>query len=75
MEHNRGYDVNAFTFKRRPVVLKWFEQFTDPNQAILVEKQIKGWSRNKKAALIEEEWEKLIKYSRNRYKREKEHED
>ena len=70
-EHNSGHDEDAYTFKRRPVSLKWFEQFTDPNQAIIVEKQIKGWSRKKKLALIEEDWEKLVLYSRNKYKREK----
>ena len=70
-EHNVGCDEDAYTYKKRPVVLKWFEQFTDPNQAILIEKQIKGWSRKKKLALIEEDWEKLVTYSRNKYKREK----
>lgn len=69
-EHYRGYDKDAYTFKRRPVVLKWMEQFTDPNHAIAVEKQIKGWSRAKKQALINEEWEDLVKLSRNRYKKE-----
>ena len=70
-DHNRGYDEDAYTHKRRPVILKWFESFTDPNQAIMVEKQIKGWSRRKKLALIKEDWEKLILYSQNKYKREK----
>ena len=70
-EHNQGYDRNAYTFKRRPVILKWMEQFTDPNQAIAIEKQIKGWSRAKKQALIDEEWENLVKLSLNRYNRER----
>jgi putative endonuclease len=26
----------------------WFESFSDPTQAIMIEKQIKGWSRRKK---------------------------
>ena len=64
-EHNAGYDVNAFTYRRRPVELKWFESFNDPNQAIKVEKQLKGWSRRKKMALIAEDWEKLVQFSRN----------
>lgn len=53
-EHNSGQHRDAYTYKRRPVVLKWFEQFTDPSQAIKLEKQLKGWSRRKKIALIEE---------------------
>lgn len=64
-EHNIGLDESAYTFQRRPIKLKWFEEFTDPDQAIIVEKQIKGWSRKKKTALIEEEWEKLVRYSKN----------
>ena len=64
-EHNSGVYPDAFTYKRRPVVLKWVEQFTDPHQAFKVEKQLKGWSRRKKVALIEENWEKLVQYSKN----------
>tara|TARA_R110000868_G_scaffold120565_1_gene320149 strand:+ start:285 stop:389 length:105 start_codon:yes stop_codon:yes gene_type:complete len=30
--------------------------FTEPTQAIMMEKKIKGWSRRKKQALIEEDW-------------------
>ena len=65
MEHNSGAHDNAYTLQRRPVVLKWYESFTDPKLAIAVEKQIKGWSRRKKAALIEENWEDLVEFSKN----------
>jgi len=33
--------------------LVWFEQFVDPRRAIAREKQLKGWIRTKKVALIE----------------------
>ena len=33
--------------------LVWFERFTGPESAIAREKQLKGWSRAKKIALIE----------------------
>ncbi|OIQ35520.1 MAG: hypothetical protein BM563_11950 [Bacteroidetes bacterium MedPE-SWsnd-G1] len=64
-EHNVGKIKDSYTFKRRPVKLKWLEQFTDPKEAIRVEKQLKGWSRRKKIALINEDWEKLVLYSKN----------
>jgi putative endonuclease len=32
--------------------LVWFERYDDPNNAIAREKQLKGWSRAKKIALI-----------------------
>jgi len=71
MDHNSGIHDNAYTLKRRPVELKWFESFTDPNQAIAVEKQIKGWSHKKKKALIEEKWEDLVEFSKNYRNRNK----
>lgn len=64
-EHYTGMDKYAYTFQRRPVVLVWFEMFTDPTQAIMMEKRIKGWSRRKKQALIDEDWDNLVKYSKN----------
>ncbi len=45
--------------------LKEGREFNDIKQAIELEKQIKGWSRRKKEALINEGWEKLKFYSKN----------
>jgi putative endonuclease len=64
-EHNIGVDTNAYAFSRRPVELVWFETFTDPNQAITIEKKIKGWSRRKKQALIDGDWDRLVQFSKN----------
>ena len=64
-EHNIGLHKEAYTFSRRPVELVWYEMFTEPTQAILVEKKIKGWSRRKKQALIDEDWDKLVLFSKN----------
>lgn len=62
-EHNEGIDPNGYTFKRRPVELVFVEAFQIFQQAISLEKQIKGWSRKKKEALIEQNWEKLKELS------------
>ena len=64
-EHESGGDEDSYTFSRRPVVLKWFEEFTSIHQAIQTEKRLKGWSRRKKEALIEKNWDKLILLSKN----------
>ena len=64
-EHNSGLDNTSYTFDKLPVTLKWFEIFTKPDEAINREKQIKGWSRRKKEALIRKKWDDLIKYSKN----------
>jgi putative endonuclease len=59
IEHNEGYNVECYTFSRRPVTLVYFQIFNSPQQAIELEKKIKGWSKAKKEALISENWEKL----------------
>ena len=64
-EHNSCKNTDCYTFIRRPVALVWFESFSDPTQAIMIEKQLKGWSRKKKEALINEDWDMLVKYSKN----------
>lgn len=65
VQHNEGMKKDCYTFKRRPVELKWYLQCTNPTEAIKIEKQIKGWSRKKKTALIEENWQDLVKFSKN----------
>jgi len=57
---------SSYTFSRRPVELKYFEIFTDVNQAIAREKQLKGWSRKKKQALIGENFDKLKELSKSK---------
>jgi len=58
-EHNLGFDTRAYTYKRRPVELVFQEEFQDYNDAYVFEKQIKGWSRLKKEALIQGDYDKL----------------
>jgi putative endonuclease len=58
-EHNTSIDETAYTFNKRPVALVFYEAFKDVHQAIAFEKQVKGWTRKKKEALIENNWDKL----------------
>jgi putative endonuclease len=50
-EHNLGINAD-FTSRRRPVRLVWSAHFERLTDAIATERQIKGWSRAKKEALI-----------------------
>lgn len=59
LEHNQGLNKDCYTFSRRPLELMFYEIFDSPASAIAFEKKIKGWSRAKKKALIEKNWEKL----------------
>jgi len=54
MEHNEGVDSSSFTYPRRPIEVKFLEYYDDVIKAIEREKQLKGWSRKKKEALIEQ---------------------
>ena len=58
-EHNNGTNVRCYTYQRRPIVLKYYNQFTDVYRAIAFEKQLKGWGRKKKEALFKEDWDEL----------------
>ena len=51
-EHEQGLDIRAYTFSRRPVVLVWSESFASHDEAFRCERQLKGWRRVKKEALI-----------------------
>ncbi|MBF4465595.1 GIY-YIG nuclease family protein [Flavobacterium sp. LC2016-12] len=58
-EHNYGLNQECYTFKKRPLNLVFCTEFNDVNQAIAFEKQVKGWSRKKKEAIINDKWEDL----------------
>ena len=53
-QHNLGLGA-AYTRirRRRPVTLVWAAEFNDVGQAFAFEKQIQGWNRAKRRALIE----------------------
>ena len=51
-EHQQG-EIGGFTKRYKVNRLVYYETFEDPNDAISREKEIKGWRRNKKNALVE----------------------
>ncbi|MBL7921542.1 MAG: GIY-YIG nuclease family protein [Bacteroidia bacterium] len=64
-QHQEGIDKTCYTYSRRPLELKYFEIIEDNMLAIKREKQIKGWTRIKKEALINQNWENLVEFSKN----------
>ena len=64
-EHQIGKYPKSYTFKRRPVILKFYIDFKDMENALAFEKQVKGWRRAKKLALIEGRWNDLPELSKN----------
>ena len=57
-EHQAGHFA-GFTKSRRPVVLVFHEEFDRITDAIAAERQVKGWTRAKKEALIRGDFETL----------------
>ena len=60
LKHNEG-KASAFTAERRPVVLAYSEQCANRTGALQRERQLKGWTRAKKEALIAGDRELLRK--------------
>ena len=70
-QHESGYSASSYTYNRRPVTLVFSQQMQSIQQAIELEKQIKGWSRKKKVAFINEEWDLLKMLSKSYSERKK----
>lgn len=62
--HNEG-EVPGYTLSRRPVALVSADTFATRQDAFERERQIKGWSRAKKEALIKGDWDNLIRLAKS----------
>ncbi len=62
-EHNSGFGAN-YTSTRLPLKLVYFEEFQRIDEAFFREKQVQGWSRAKKEALINSKRELLPELSK-----------
>lgn len=76
-QHEQG-TVSSYTYNRRPVKLVWSSHVTERySEALRWERQIKGWSRAKKEALIRGDFDgihEIVKAEREqREKNKKEH--
>ena len=60
--HERGA-IEGYTLSRRPVELVFSDQFSTRQEAFHRERQIKGWSRARKEALIKGDWDGLVELS------------
>jgi putative endonuclease len=62
--HEAG-EGGDYTARRRPLRLAYIEEFPSLHEAFLAERQVKGWSRAKKEALIRRDFSALPQLSRN----------
>ncbi len=63
-QHQQAYFTECYTVKRLPVTLEYQASFESREQALTIEKQIKGWSRSKKQALIRDDWLEISRLSK-----------
>lgn len=63
-QHKKGFFKDAYTYDKRPVELVWYNLFQTFDQAIEWEKKIKGWTRKKKEALINDNFDLLPKLAK-----------
>ncbi|MGH6649864.1 MAG: GIY-YIG nuclease family protein [Sphingopyxis sp.] len=69
-EHQTGF-FTGYTYTRRPVELVWSDAFQTRDDAKMAERQIKGWGRPKKEALIVGDWDRISELARGRSMTEK----
>lgn len=63
LAEHKNSQGGIYTALRLPVEMVFSQSFADENEAYSVEQQIKGWSRKKKEALINNDWDQIIKLS------------
>ena len=61
-EHHAGTQP-GYTRHRRPVTLVWSQDFASREEALAAERQIKGWARTKKEALIQSDWKAIQQHA------------
>jgi len=59
LSEHQSVCCSCYTSKRLPVELVFYTTFGSRDEAIEAERQIKGWSRAKKEALIENDFSRL----------------
>jgi putative endonuclease len=69
-QHQCG-QMRGYTSTRLPVKLVWCDEFPSRYEALQAERQIKGWGRAKKMALIRSDWSLISQLARNRDEKER----
>jgi predicted GIY-YIG superfamily endonuclease len=70
-QHQVG-SFGGYTATRRPVKLVFAQECPTREEAFAAERQIKGWSRKKKEAMIGRDWAEVNRLSRGKHERQRE---
>jgi len=69
-QHQSG-EFDGYTATRKPVTLMFTQERATREEAHRAEQQIKGWSRKKKEAMMQEDWTAVNRLSRGKHKHQR----
>lgn len=64
-QHNAGDIAGCYTASRLPVTLAFSQPCATRAEALSAERQIKGWSRKKKEAMMRGDWVEVSRLARS----------
>jgi len=64
-QHHQCYFKGCYTATRLPVELVYSQSFVTREEALASERQIKGWSRKKKEAMMRGDWNEVSRLAQN----------
>ncbi len=64
-QHEAG-ECAGYTLTRRPLKLVWHQECTTREEALSAERQIKGWSRKKKEAMMRGDWGEVSRLAQSK---------
>ena len=69
-QHQNG-ELGGYTATRRPIRLAFAQEHPTREEALRTERQIKGWSRKKKVAMMRDDWMAVNRLSRGKHKHQR----
>lgn len=64
-KHHTG-ECAGYTATRRPLEFCWSQECTTREEALSAERQIKGWSRKKKEAMMRGDWAEVSRLAKSK---------
>jgi predicted GIY-YIG superfamily endonuclease len=64
-QHQTG-ECAGYTVTRRPLELAWSQECPTREEALSAERQIKGWSRKKKEAMMRNDWAEVSRLAQSK---------
>ena len=64
-QHTASAIPGCYAFSRQPLVVVFSQEFPTREEALASEQQIKGWSREKKEAMIDGDWAEISRLARS----------